>query len=331
MAWYSDYFLISLGKCKSAKKLTQYKNNAQYMTQFMNLLNTAMQRYKFSGLPDTISERVVLESMIMYGCVVFFEEEGSLLALPGAPGAGGLNINGDPVSANVFSRNGLLNKDIKLYVPGGITDTQLQKGADGRTTGENRKGVIVWENKNRYPFFYTINYYAGAIADTLRTIDVARMWIKVPFIPVCEQSLVDSVKTIMRQIVENDELVPVSTGVQDIKRFNILPINESGESITSARELVDWYTQQFRAACGIRANTGIDKKGENLISDEVHISDSYTDSVSSDMVDYINSQLALVNKVYNTNIVCEVNDNFQSSEIEPDSQGDTENDNNDTQ
>lgn len=314
MAWFSDYFIISLGKCKNSKKLTRYKNNQRYMMQFMHYVDIAMQRYKFKGLPDTVQERVILESMIMYGCVIFFEKDGAILALPGAPGAGGLNINGDPISANVFSRNGLLNEDIKLYTPGGITDTELTKGSDGHIIRTDRRGVIVWENKNRYPFFYTIDYYAEAIADTLRTIDVARNWMKTPFIPVCEQSLVDSVTTSLKQIQENDELVPMSTGVLDIKKFNILPVNESGDSITNSRELIDWYDQQFRARCGIRSNTAADKKGENLLTDEVHINDSYTDSISNNYIDYINEQLELVNKVFGTNISCEVNESFQSEQ-----------------
>lgn len=331
MGWYNDYFLISLGKFKGRKKLAEYENNYRYMVQFMHFFDVAMQRYKITGLPDTIQERVVLESMIMYGCVVFFEHDGALLALPGAPGAGGLNINGDPVSANVFSRNGLLNLDIKLYTPGSLTDSELKKGADGMPVKSGRTGVIVWENKNRYPFFYTIDYYSRAIADTLRTIDVARMWLKVPFIPVCEQSLVDSVKVAMNQIQNNDEIVPMSTGVQDIKRFNILPVQESGESITAARELIDWYDQQFRSRCGIRANAAADKKGENLLDDEVHINDSYTDSISNNYVDYINEQLDFANNIFGTSIRCELNQSYQSeaAKLTEEEEEEVNNDNND--
>lgn len=310
--WYDDYFLIALSGCKNSKKLTKLKNNQRYVTQFMHYFDIAMQRYNIEGLPDTVQKRVILESMIMYGCVVFFRYNGAILALPGAPGAGGVNINGDPISANIFSRNGLLNREVKLFTPGGLTDKELQKGIDGRAVSDDRTGVIVWEKKNRYPFFYTIDYYSGAIADTLRTIDVARNWIKVPFIPVCEQSLVDSVKVSINQMLNNDEIVPMSTGVQDIKRFNILPVQESGESITSARELIDWYDQQFKARCGMRANTAADKKGENLLSDEVHINDSYTDSISNDYVDYMNEQMELVNEVFGTNIKVALNKSFQS-------------------
>ena len=289
------------------------ENNVVFINTFMRLFDIAMQRYKLKGLPETVNERVILQSLICYGNITFFKENDNVLALPSVPSGNGFNVNGDPVSAWVFSRNGLFNKEIKLHVEGGQIEPLLNKGTGG-TAVKDQKGVMIWENKNRYPFLNTILYYAMSISDTMRTIDVARKWLKVPFIPVCEESLVQSVKQMLDDVANNESFVPVSTGVQDITKFTILPVQQSPEAIQKASELVDWYEQQFRSACGMRANTNVDKKGENLIQDEIHSNDSYTDSMSDSLTEYLNQQLEFVNKVMGTNITCEVNENLQSDD-----------------
>lgn len=309
--WYNNYLLLDMTRCKNKKKLASMENNVVYINTFMRLFDIAMQRYKLEGLPETVNERVILQSLICYGNITFFKEGESVLALPSVPSGSGFNINGDPVSAWVFSRNGLFNKEVKLYVEGGQTEPLLNKNTSG-TIVKDQRGVMLWENKNRYPFLNTILYYSQAISDTMRTIDVARKWLKVPFIPVCEESLVQSVKMMLEDISNNESFVPVSTGVQDISKFNILPIQQSPESIQKASELVDWYEQQFRSACGMRSNTNVDKKGENLLQDEIHSNDSYTDSVSDSLAEYLNDQLEFLNKVMGTNITCKVNENLQS-------------------
>lgn len=308
--WYDGYFIIDVSGATSAKKLNKYKNSIVFQNEFFRLFDTAMQRYKITGLPDTVNERVVLQSLIVYGNVTFFERDGNILALPSAPSGAGYNINGDPVSAWVFSRNGLLNKEIGLYVNGGMNTPLIADGVSPIKPAN--KGVMIWENKTRYPFMQTILYYSGAIADTLRTIDVARKWIKTPFIAVAEQSLIPSVEKMLNDVTNNKDYMLVSTGIQDISKFNILPIEQSSESIQHATELVDWYTQQFRSHCGMKANSNIDKKGENLLTDEIHANDSYTDSISNTLTDYLNEQFDFCNQMLGTNIRAEVNQDLQT-------------------
>lgn len=310
--WYNDgYFLISMANCKSKKKLNRMQNDLLAVTVFMRMFNTAMTRYKLKGLPETMSERLVLQSLIIYGNITFFIKNDNLLALPSVPSGNGYNINGDPTSAWVFARNGLLNEEIALYVPGGQIAPILENGTAGKTW-KPQKGVMVWENKSRFPFLNEVIYYSQAVADTLRTVDVARKWLKNPFIAVAEESVITSVKKMLDDVEKNDEAVIVSTGVQDINRFNILPVTESTESIQAATELIDWYEQRFRALCGMRTNSNIDKKGENLISDEVHINDSYTDSITTELQEYLQSQFDFVNEVFGTSIKVEENKDFQS-------------------
>ena len=167
---------------------------------------------------------------------------------------------------------------------------------------KDRTGVLVWENKSRIPFINTVVNFTSAIADTYRTIDTARIWIKRPFIPVCEEQLVDAVADMMKAIKDNEDLIPMSTGSLDINRFNVLPIDGSGAGIQSAKELIEWYQQQFRERCFMQSNTQADKKGENLTNDEIHINDEFTDTQEDNTIDYLNSQFDFVNEVLGTKL-----------------------------
>lgn len=311
---------IDLGKCKSRKKLTELRNNRVSMAVLGRLVNEALDRYSIEGLPDTCNERVILESMLFYGCVTFFDSDGSLLALPSVPSGDGYNIYGDPTSAWVFSRNGLFNREVKLFVQGGADYSLLNRGSSGLTLSSGQNGVMVWENKARMPFILNTCYYAESIADTLRTIDVNRKWLKRPFIPVCEESIVPSVKDLFEKMERNDEFIPVSTGVLDISRFDVKPIDISPEAVKSAIELCEWYENKYRELCGTDSNTQMDKKGENLIADEVHANDEYTGKQTSALVDYINQQMELVNSVFGVNIEAVDNQPEEEEEVNTDEQ-----------
>lgn len=320
--WYNSYFCIPLDKCKNRKKLAKLENNNLFITTFMRLLSDAMNRYTINNTPDTVNERVMLESLLVYGNTTLFEESGNVLALPSVPSGEGFNLYGDPVSAWVFSRNGLFNRKIDLYVEGGADSSILNRGTQGIAIPSDKRGVMIWENKTRFPFLNTVIYYASVISDTLRTIDVDRRWLKRPFIPVCEESLVPSITKIFDEMAENNGIIPVSTGVLDIDKFDLKPVDVSPDIVKSAIELVEWYENKFRELCGTDSNTQVDKKGENLIADEVHVNDEYTDKSGDGLIECLNHYLEFANQQFGTEMKAErkeVKENEQPKDIPADS------------
>lgn len=320
--WYNSYFCIPLDKCKNRKKLAKLENNSLFITTFMRLLSDAMNRYTIKNTPDTVNERVMLESLLVYGNTTLFEESGNVLALPSVPSGEGFNLYGDPVSAWVFSRNGLFNRQIDLYVEGGADASILNRGTQGIAIPSDKRGVMIWENKTRFPFLNTVIYYASVISDTLRTIDVDRRWLKRPFIPVCEESLVPSITKIFDEMADNNGIIPVSTGVLDIDKFDLKPVDVSPDIVKSAIELVEWYENKFRELCGTDSNTQVDKKGENLIADEVHVNDEYTDKSEDALIECLNHYLEFANQQFGTEMKAErkeVKENEQSKDIQADS------------
>lgn len=312
---FDNFFLVDFSKFTSNnKKFQKAKENNLFVQNFMRLLGIAMDRYKIEGLPDTVNERVVLQSLIVYGNATFFEQDGNVLCLPSTPSGKGFNLNGDPISAWVFSKNGLFNKEVDLYVKGGLNDPLLQKGTSYTQQIKNPKGVMVWDNKTRFPFIYTIWYYAQAITDALITIDQSKIWLKQPFIPVCEESLVPSVQKVFEQIEKNQKVIPLSSGIMSIDKLQLQPIGDTTSGLKSAMELVDWYEQQFRERCAITSNSQIDKKGENVLQDEIHMNDDFTDMKDNTTVEYLQEQFDFVNEMLGTNIT--VSSNKAEKEIE---------------
>ena len=306
MNWFNPYFLIGFGGAPSTrKKLTKMQNCITTQNIFFRNMEISTNRYGILGLPESCRERVVLQSLFAYGCVCFFEYKGTLLALPAAPSGKGWNVNGDPLSAWVYSKNGAFNEEIDLYIHGGYNSGIMTVGAMGTVTKQNPKGVMVWENLSRIPMIREAIWHAERIADTLRTLDIDRKWLKRPFIPVGEDSIIPSIVKMLKSIEENDELIPVDTGVMDIEKFNMLPVDIGSDTINSVVSLCEWYENKYRELNGIQSNSQIDKKGENLVVAEVNVNNQYTNLALDKILPVIEEGLDDVNKMFGTSLKVE--------------------------
>lgn len=311
--WYNGLWNIpiDLNGVKNKRKLAEFKNLQAFQIVFMRFMNDALRRYDFEGLPETISKRVVLQSLVWHANVCFFEKGGNLFALPCAP-SGSLNIYGEPGQAEVFSVNGMLNENVNLFIHGSDEDSFLKK-TDEIATGKER-GVIVWENKQRFPFVNSVIYYAQAVADAMRTLDVIKANLKQPNVIVAEEAVVPTVKQYLRDREMNMDSV-ISSGVFDAKKVSIMPYDAKGASLNDVTALVEWYEAKFRELCGVDNNSQMDKKGENLIQAEVSVNDQYTDLSVDKCLETIQECLDDVNKIFGVNIRVKEVANEQENDV----------------
>lgn len=302
MAWFNDLFTIYLDGASGAtkKQLAKFKNAVVFQNQFQVLLQDALNRYHFEGLPDTVSERVILESLVWYGSVCFFEKDGGLLALPCVPDGSGFNIYGDVGSVWVFARNGVFNKNVKTYIHGSDEDKFLNE-TNGQVPGGPLRGVCVWENSTRYPFINHTIFYSQAISDTLRALDVCRENLKRPYLIGAPESVVPTIQKTMDDKNDNLSYI-VSSGIYKVSDIQVFPLTQDSSSLDAVTELIEWYQNKYRELCGIENNSQIDKKGENLINAEIDVNDEYTDSSIDKIIPYIQLGLDDVNKIYHTDI-----------------------------
>lgn len=311
-----DNFLIPLffgavGE-QTKKKITEQQNAQTFYMVLSELVNIALDyRYRFDGLPSTMYERVIKQALLFYGNVTMFEYDGVPIALPSAPDGKMLDIYGNQGSSWIFSRNGKLNFNVPLNyeydainMNSTVMGLNLSKDATVTVDGmkhEIKNGVIIWENKARVPFLWTVIYYAERIADTLRTLDLDRRWLKRPFIPRCEESEGKSFDESLKAFMNNEDF-SVSLKSRSIDKTDIFSVDMPPEIVTKVTQLVEWYMSQYKQRCGISANSQVDKKGENLVSDEINVDDQFIDLTTVSIAEELNSQLDLFNKLSGSSI-----------------------------
>lgn len=300
--WYGELFnciSLRLGDATNMthKKLAKFKNWIEFQNVFARLCKKALARYKFDGLPDTVNERVLKQSLLFHGSVCFFEKGGSVLALPAMPDSN-LTLYGDFKSCFVYGRNGY-NAKIPLIIHGGADSSLVNKGFPGQSDKAG-KGVWVRENEFVYPFLNYCITYAERIADTFRTIDVVRKNIKRPYIISAEEQIIPSVKKFFENKDNNEEYI-ISSGVFPADKIAVLPFDTNPENIKTATDLIEWYMNDFDSMCGKNSNANPDKK-ERLLVDEVNSNNETTETNVQDIIDYVQSQLDDVNAAFGTNI-----------------------------
>ena len=254
-------------------KIAKYKNDIAFQNAFSLFVEDASFRYGIDGLPDTCDERVVLQSLLWYGCVCIFDENDSLFSLPAAP-VGGLNLYGNTPEAWIYARNGYLNKKIKVHIKGSNDSKLVEKNTFGLAPRGEAKGVLIWENINRYPFIRHVMQYAEAVADTMRTLDVARVNIKTPYVIAAEESVVSTVREFFNKRDNNEDAI-ISSGIFDPKKISLMPIQTTSENLKACTQLIEWYRAQFKELCAFKTNTQLDKKGENLTQAELNSNADY--------------------------------------------------------
>lgn len=285
---------IDLTGQKNKRKLAKLKNMQSFQMVFNRLANDALRRYDIEGLPETINKRVVLQSLLWHSNVCFFEKGGSLFALPAAP-SGEYNVYGDPGTAEVYSLNGAFNEPVNLYIHGSDENAFIAK-TEGMRYGKSR-GVMVWENEQRYPFINTVMYYAFAISDAMRTLDVIKQNLKQPNVIIAEEAVVPTVKQYLKDREDNVDSV-ISSGVFDPKKVSIIPFDVNGTNLNDVIALLEWYENKYREACGVENNAQIDKKGENIIQAEISVNDEYTNSNVDKCTEVLQRDLDDVNKIF---------------------------------
>ena len=318
MLWYDPGIFLPANKIKKLRKL---ENAYTQQLVFVSLANLALQRYHITGLPDTMSERTILQSLLWYGSVVFFRKDGNVFALPGVPTGDGYNVYGDPGSAWVFSRyNGKMYKSVKLYIPGSDESVFLKELIGSKQEGDPAGGII-WENSMRYPFINTVAYYSEKIADCYRTLDITRYWLKRPLLLSGPEESAEGVKKVIQDLDENPNAVYLSDKLGISKTTQLFNTNANGQNLQDITGLLEWYESKFRELCGIDSNSQIDKKGENLISDEISVNDQYQALSLDESLKEIQKWLDVVNKFFGFSLRVEKNEIIKDGDSNDDVSG----------
>lgn len=319
---FCNYFNIPLnfGDGKTTlKKLSSYKNNLVFSNVFSRLLTDAMASFKIENLTATMNERVFKQSLIWYGSAGLIEKDGNYLSLPSLPG-GNFNVYAEPHNGFTMGFNGW-TEQVNFYLPGSDKSEFLNRTI--LNYGENKpyNAVFIRDNEMCYPFINAVIYYAECIADAYRTLDVCRENTKQPYIITAEESIVNSVKEFFKKRNNNESFI-VSSGIFPADKINLLPFETNESNITTITGLIDWYENKYKELIGMDNNTNIDKKGENLIENEISINEEYTNLSLQKRLACINRHLDIFNELYGENLHATVNQEIKEVNSYDDIYGD---------
>lgn len=285
----------------SPKKRARYENEQIFRQTFIDFKNTALHRYKFEGLPDTVSERVLKESFLYYGTAVFFEMNGHVLQLPARP-AYDPTMYGDYRYSYVYGANGF-NACVALEVQGGATAEILKKGIGDTQTPSIGRGVMVRENYDfSNPFIFTAWNYATRVADAVRSLDVAVRNGKKTGVWLCTQSEIASIKK-FNEDVENNVSDIVTSGFFPIDKVKFQPLSQ--EALAHSQnfmQIIDFWKSCFKEACAVENMQSTNFKKANLNSMEVGANDEYTHRMSDKTLTVIQEGLDFANEVFGLNM-----------------------------
>lgn len=272
--WIDSYYGgIPIPSKMSGKKLAKYETDMEFLNTFNNLFNSALNVFKWDGLPETCNERFLERSLLLRGSALIVKKDDAFINLACVPG-NGYNIYGDFTKAWGYGLNGY-NEEFKLYVPGAELSDAVVKTAGGYTEKGAFDAVMCRDNKLMYPYIQYLYLTAKRLTDTMRSLDVLVQNLKSPVIITCEDQSVKSVQELLRARADNEYAV-VGHGSLPVDSFKVWDTKANPQSLQVMWEHYERLVNNWQELFGINSQPQIDKK-ERLLVDEVNANNQITD------------------------------------------------------
>lgn len=237
-----------------------YWQSAQYNSQLFQsyrqqIIKLAMSRFHWINLPKTCDERYLEMTLLFQGIATiafpkrqrgtFYSTQVAQMSPP--------NVYDNPTKWKSIGNNGW------------------------RFPVNNSNGVIVWDNRARYPLMLMIDIWAQELTDIRRTKQINRLHVKTPFIIKCDAEQETQAVNIFKQISGGEPAIIGTRGLGNIDLDVInTEVNFLGSELTE-EELNTW--QQIYATLGIENLT---YKAERMVQDEVNKRDEPSDLMALD-------------------------------------------------
>lgn len=294
---------IPLPKNMSAKKLARLENDMEFLNTFADLFNSALNVFKWNGLPETCNERFLERSLLMRGSALIVKEGDNFLNLACVPGDG-YNLYGDYTRAYGYGLNGW-NKKYSLYVDGADASPDVTKTAGGYDMGKDFDAVMCRDNKVMFPYINYLILAARRKTETMRSMDVALQNLKMPVIITCEDSSVNNVKEVLAQRDTNVAAV-VGSGSLPVDAFKVWDTKANPAILQVMWEHYERLDNHVKELIGVNSLAQVDKK-ERLLVDEVNANNQSRDMNIDKRLKERELFCERLNKAFGLNVSVEVN------------------------
>ena len=275
-----------MSKNRNRMTKAEYLNMESYRVLFDHYKTIALNAFKWSGLPDTITERHLERGLFEKGKMLFFRDPGlGLMCLPAFNGSQ-LDVYSEPLR---WRATGLgYNREFP-----------------------REKCVLIENNKLRVPTEQTVSYFVRKIHEADRTADTNLTTCKVPWIIVTDERNVLTYKEIIRKVDENEVAVLGNKGLS-LDAIQLFPTKPT----FIGNDLIDYQNSlesKLLTFLGID-NCPIDKK-ERLISDEAQSNDELISINADNMLEARKRACEQINEMFGLNVTVELRHKPKEGEV----------------
>lgn len=250
-----------------------------YMAKLTEL---AMNRFEWSGLPDSINVRFMEMSLFNTALSVFYYDQKfeRYFALRGTP-SGTWNMYNEPTSFTTIG-NGYTSKTLPIKESYSNVATDPREGVEFC--------VPIWANYLRMSDWDTVFVYASKLAEIDRTIEINAKSARRTKVIVASENTRLSAENINQQIDDGKAVVKVNMDLGDMVTSVDLGVDPDG--IERLKTVRNSHWNECMTLLGID-NANQDKT-ERLVSDEV---DANREQISSTRAINLNARRAACNEI----------------------------------
>lgn len=272
------------------------------------LTELAMNRFKWHGMPDSVSIRFLEMQLFYRALAIFFHEENwnKFIVMAGS-GTGNMNMVEDPTMFAVFGNQ---YPGRRLHAMRHAAEDEYgNKIRDdaGDIVMEDAECVPIWANYLRVPDLDIVTIYAQRLAELDMTIEINTKSARRTKIIAVDENQRLTARNINRAIDDGDTAIEIADGAQGLMP-TALDIGVHPDSIEKLSILRSRVWSECMTLLGIN-NANQDKK-ERLVASEVDANDEQVDATKAVAlnarrmaVQQINDRYGLMLSVeYNTDI-----------------------------
>lgn len=265
----SNNSLPQILESKAQRELRQHQQLI-HNNIYALLKNIALTQFKWDGLPDTISEKMIEHGFLTRGSVVIFnDKQYGWLGLPSLPCF--YNINGDKIYANTYGYGGYYKQVKILYDKEGKLEQLKDIVSDVfKSIKAEEKGVSVDDNnfsELSIPYLY-INYvkqYTEILTNLKLGMLISAERLKQPFIVAIKKKglekatdkIINSIKNNEISVALINEQITGTTSVKDYIDF--IDLKGDNEAPKKLQELYESQLNEFINIFGLNSNPSPDK------------------------------------------------------------------------
>lgn len=269
-----------------------------YNYWFNKILHKCLTIVKYNDLPESLPSREVALNMIMTGHGIFFEKGGDMYVTP----------------TTLYD-----NQKSPYYYPQSAVYAQPHLGSDNLQIGKNCEIVYcnsLQDNIFMFPsdggLLTFIQRYARQLADIESTINIYLVNCRLTSFPTAANDQVkSSIERLFEKLTLGKRAVISDNAI--VEQFRNIDINRSSihDGINDLLIARDKILEQLYRDIGIRM---YNPKKAQVNEEELESNDQLLVINTSDMIDTQNEGFERVNKMFGTNISCELSEDFKIDE-----------------